>query len=507
MEHRLGALLQDIQYEVTHLPAGKSLEEAQVTDIVNDSRRLSAGCLFLAIEGMNSDGHAFLPEAFTKEAAVAVVQRQVAIPEGCETIIIKVEDTREAMAHIAAAYYEHPARRLKTIGITGTKGKTTTTYMIKSMLENAGIKTGLIGTVEVIIGDTHIPALNTTPESLLLQEYLHRMAEEGLKAVVMEVSSQALKLHRTDAILFDIGIFTNLEPDHIGTGEHEDFADYLHCKSLLFRQCKTGILNADDEHLQAILKDHTCRVQTYAIDASADMVATDISLTRKSGELGIAFTFRENDETDALNGAWLKSPTPGRFSVYNALCAVAVARHFCPDAALIAEALQRVHVKGRVERVATPFAFTVIIDYAHNAMALSSLLQALREYRPARLITLFGCGGNRARDRRFEMGEVSGRMSDLTIITSDNPRNEEPMAIIEDIVTGIGRTRGAYVTIPDRIEAIRYALQNGDDGDIIVLAGKGHEDYQEIRGEKFPMDERVIVADLVRELTEENGGL
>lgn len=501
MEYRLGALLQDIQYEVTHLPAGKTLQETTVTDVVNDSRRLSEGCLFLAIKGMNSDGHAFVAEAFDKKAAAVVVQDPVTVPKGCESIVITVRDTRAAMAQIAAAYYCHPARKLKTVGITGTKGKTTTTYMVKSMLENAGIKTGLVGTIEVIIGDEHIPALNTTPESLLLQEYLYLMVNAGLSAVVMEVSSQALKLHRTDAILFDVGIFTNLEADHIGAGEHEDFADYLHCKSLLFSQCKTGIVNADDAHMEAILTGHTCAVKTYAIDADADMVATDISLTRKSGELGVAFTFREKDEADDLNGAWLKCPTPGRFSVYNALCAVAVARLFHCDAAQTQDALMRIHVKGRIERVKTPCAFTVIIDYAHNAMALNSLLHALREYRPARLITLFGCGGNRARDRRFEMGEVSGRMSDLTVITSDNPRNEDPGAIIADIVTGIKKTRGAYVTIPDRVEAIRYCLENGDDGDIIVLAGKGHEDYQEIKGKKYPMDERVIVEQLVRELT------
>ena len=241
MTQQLATLLQDLNYEVLYLPDQASIADTQVTKIVNDSRKLCAGCLFLAIHGLNSNGHAFVPEAIERQAAVVIVQEDVEIPKGCQTILLKTEDTRVAMAEIAAAYYEHPARRLKVIGITGTKGKTTTTYMVKSMLENAGIKTGLIGTIEVIIGDEHIPAANTTPESLLLQSYLYRMAEEGMEAVVMEVSSQALKLHRTRAILFDIGIFTNLEADHIGRGEHEDFADYLHCKSLLFRQCKTGI--------------------------------------------------------------------------------------------------------------------------------------------------------------------------------------------------------------------------------------------------------------------------
>ena len=361
MTDQLHLLLDKLPYEIGFLPKGKSIEDVRVTTIVNDSRKLTEGCLFLAIKGLNSDGHTFVTEAFQKKAAVVVVQDAVVIPADCESVVLLTPDTRVAMAQIAAAYYEHPATKLKTVGITGTKGKTTTTYMVKSMLENAGLKTGLIGTIEVIIGDEHIPAQNTTPESLLLQEYLARMVDAGLDAVVMEVSSQALKMHRSDAILFDVGIFTNLEADHIGRGEHEDFADYLHCKSLLFQQCKMGIVNADDSHCEAILKGHTCEVATYGIDADADMTATDISLTRKSGDLGVAFTFREKSGTDALQGAWLKCPTPGKFSVYNALCAVAVARHFQCDAKDIQEALQQVHVKGRVERVPTPFAYTVII--------------------------------------------------------------------------------------------------------------------------------------------------
>ncbi|MBQ9511705.1 MAG: UDP-N-acetylmuramoyl-L-alanyl-D-glutamate--2,6-diaminopimelate ligase [Lachnospiraceae bacterium] len=498
----LKTLLETIEYEVMSAPEGTELSSVQVKTLVNDSRKLEAGCLFFAIQGLNSNGHAFVEEAYEKGACAVLVMEDVPLPKNSKTILIKTANTRVAMAHVSAAFFDYPARKLKTIGITGTKGKTTTTYMVRNMLENAGIPTGLIGTIEVIVGDAHIKAHNTTPESMLLQSYLNDMVNAGCKAVVMEVSSQALKFHRSDAITFDIGIFTNLEPDHIGTGEHEDFDDYLHCKSLLFQQCVTGIVNADDAHAEEILKHHTCEVETFAIETEADLTATDISLTRKTGELGIAFTLHDKHAQDALDGAWLKCPTPGRFSVYNALCAIAVARHFHCDVDQIKEALLKAHVKGRVEMVKTPFPFTMIIDYAHNAMSLQSLLLSLKEYRPARLITLFGCGGNRAKDRRYEMGEISGKLSDLTIITSDNPRDEEPMDIIKDIETGVKKTHGSYVTVPDRIEAIRYAMKIAEDGDVIVLAGKGHEDYQEIKGVRHPMDERVIVRDLAKELQE-----
>ncbi len=465
--------------------------EAEVTGIVYDSRKVKKGCLFVCIKGTHFDSHESALEAAKAGAAVLVVEREVEVKNS--VTVISVENTRYAMAHIAAAWYGHPAEKLQTIGITGTKGKTTTSYLVKAVLESAGYKVGLVGTIETIIGDLHIPAGNTTPESCLLQEYFSRMVEAGCHAVVMEVSSQGLKLHRTQGFLFDYGIFMNLEPDHIGAGEHADFAEYLACKSLLFRQCRVGIVNGDDAHWEAVTEGHTCRLERFGMKEGNDLRAFNMHLVKKPGELGVAFSVTGLSHMEARVAA------PGRFSVYNALAAIAVCRHFGVSYKNIEQALPRARVKGRIEMIKVSDDFTVLIDYAHNAMSLESLLLALREYEPRRLICLFGCGGNRSKLRRFQMGKVSGRLADLTIITSDNPRFEEPQDIIEDIKEGITGSGGSYIAICDRREAIAYALRQGQAGDIIVLAGKGHEDYQEIKGKKYPMDERVLIADILAE--------
>ena len=469
--------------------------DREITEVVYDSRKISEGSLFICISGYNVDGHSFAGEAAEKKAAAIVVEKDVALPKDSDITVIKVEDTRYAMAFIAAAYFGHPADRLKVIGITGTKGKTTTTYLIKSILERAGYKVGLVGTIETIIGERHIPANNTTPESFLLQKYFKEMEEAGCEIVVMEVASQGLKLHRTQGFTFEIGIFTNLEPDHIGPNEHADFEEYQACKGLLFKQCRLGIVNKDDAHVQAVLQGHTCQLETYGFDSLADLYAEDLKLIDKPGELGVDFKVKVKDAEDFE----VEVPAPGRFSVYNALTAIAVCRHFNVEVSQIQKALLGAHVKGRIEMVPVSDKFTLLIDYAHNAMSLKSLLTTLREYKPARLVCVFGCGGNRSKIRRFEMGEVSGKYADLTIITSDNPRFEKPGDIIEDIKTGINKTSGKYIEICDRKEAIAYAICHGQPGDIIVLAGKGHEDYQEIEGVKYPMDERVLIADILKE--------
>lgn len=300
-------------------------------------------------------------------------------------------------------------------------------------------------------------------------------------------------LHRTQGFVFDFGIFTNLEPDHIGENEHKDFDDYLHCKSLLFRQCKVGIVNRDDSHWEAVTEGCTCQLETYGIDTPADLRAEDIAFLNEGGSLGMRFTAK------GLTELPVQIASPGRFNVYNALTAIAICRHFGVDGKAVQNALASAKVKGRTEMVKVSDEFTLMIDYAHNAMALKSLLETLRAYNPHRLVCLFGCGGNRAKSRRYEMGEVSGQLADLTIITSDNPRTEEPQAIIDDIKTGMAKTDGRYVEICDRKEAIAYAIDHGEPGDIIVLAGKGHEDYQEINGVKYPMDERVLIQEILEE--------
>ncbi len=487
----LSDLLSGLTYEVL-----QGTTEMEIPAVVYDSRKVTPGCMFICIEGAVSDGHAYAADVVTKGASVLIVTKDIREDikdvAGDSLTIIKVEDSRYAMAFISAAYFGHPAEKLKVIGVTGTKGKTTTTYLIKSILEKAGYKVGLIGTIETIIGDTCIPANNTTPESYILQDTFAKMVQEGIQAVVMEVSSQGLMLHRTQGFVFDIGIFTNLAPDHIGPAEHKDFDDYMRCKGLLFQQCKVGIVNADDEHYENVIKGHTCKIETFGFTEEADYRADDFKLLSGKGFLGIEFAVRGIVNMD------VKVHAPGRFSVYNALCAIALCHHFNVTPEQIQEAVLDAKVKGRIEMMKVSDDFTLMIDYAHNAMALESLLTTLKEYNPGRLVCLFGCGGNRSKIRRYEMGEVSGKLADLTVITSDNPRSEEPQDIIDDIKTGIGKTDGKYVEIVDRREAIAYVIEHGQPGDIIVLAGKGHEDYQEIKGQKYPMDERVIIEEIVK---------
>ena len=475
----------------------------EISELVYDTKKVTEGCLFVAIRGANFDAHTAVCDVAENGAAVIVVEDEAAGEKiGGNVAVVKVESTRRALAELSAAYFDYPADTLKVIGITGTKGKTTTTYMIKSILENAGYRTGLIGTIEAIVGENHIPAKNTTPESYELQKYFRQMLDAGDEICVMEVSSQGLMMHRVDGFEFELGIFTNIEPDHIGPNEHKDFDDYLRCKSLLFSKCKKGILNADDEHIEDILKGHSCEVRTFGFTDDADYVASDVTLTNENGVMGVAYVARCRQEAGekTRRDISIEVDVPGRFSVYNSLCAVAVCLHFGVSDDAIRAALKSARAKGRIELVHVSDEYTLMIDYAHNAMALKSLLTSLKEYEPKRIVTLFGCGGNRDRNRRFEMGEVSGRLSDLTIITSDNPRFEEPEAILSDIETGIQKTDGKYVKITDRKEAIRYAIENAKAGDCIILAGKGHEDYQEICGVKHPMDERVLIAEVLDEL-------
>ena len=487
----LRELVQDITFQVV----SGSLD-MEVESLVYDSRKAGPGSLFVCIKGAAFDGHGFVSQVVEAGCKALVVMDDVSVPEG--VTVLKVEDTRYALAFLSAAYFGHPAKKLTTIGITGTKGKTTTTYMVRSILEHAGHKVGLIGTIEIIIGEERIPALNTTPESYLVQEYFARMVEEGCDAVVMEVSSQALMLHRTQGFIFDYGIFTNIEPDHIGPGEHRDFDHYLSCKKLLLSQCRIGLVNRDDPHFAQVAEGHTCELETYGFSKEADLRAENPRLTSGKGYLGVAY------HVAGLLSMDVEVDIPGKFSIYNSLTAIGICRHFGVSEEDIKEALRHAKAKGRVELVKVSDEFTLMIDYAHNAMALESLLTTLKEYEPHRLVCLFGCGGNRSKLRRYEMGEVSGKLADLTIITSDNPRNEEPLDIIEDIKIGMAKTDGKYVVIPDRREAIAYAIHHGEPGDIVVLAGKGHEDYQEIKGKKYPMDERVIIADILAKDAEGN---
>ncbi len=480
----LGQLTEHLEYTLI-----QGSLDTEVSAVVNDSRKLSEGCLFLCIKGASFDGHDYADEAASKGAAVVVVQDDVSLPE--KVTVIKVKDTRYAMALISAAWFGYPAEELTTIAVTGTKGKTTTTYMIRNILEHAGHKVGVIGTIEVCIGDEHIPVNNTTPESYELHRLMRRMVDEGCDMMVMEASSQGFKLHRTAGINFDYGLFTNLTPDHIGPNEHESFEEYLLCKSMLFSQCRFGFANKDDEHFEEITKNAVCPIETFGILPGADLTATDIKLTRDKDFLGVDFELKGRYE------GRVSCSVPGTFNVHNALGAIAVCGHIGVSLDDIRESLIHFAVKGRVQIIPTGSDYTLIVDYAHNAVALESILLTLRAYNPPRLVCLFGCGGNRSKLRRFEMGEVSGRLADLTVVTSDNPRFEEPEDIIEDILTGIRKTDGEWISITDRREAISYVMNHSLPGDIVILAGKGHETYQEIRGVKHHMSEEEIVQDVL----------
>ena len=497
---KLSVLFKRIQHAVIQMPELE--EEMEIRGITCNSQKAEEDSLFVCIQGSRADGHDYIEEACNLGASCILIEKLVSggrmlkFPENVAVVLVK--DTREALAGISRIWFGSPADKLKVIGVTGTKGKSTVAVMIWEMLESIGQKCGLIGTIGHHLGNEVVTSQNTTPDAFTIQSYFAKMVEAGCRYAVMEVSSQGLKLDRTAGIMFDIGVFTNLEPDHIGPNEHASFEEYLECKAKLFTQCKTGIVNADDKHTKDILKGAICKVESYGVSETADIRATDVKLLHEPGKIGLTYKCQGLIDMDVALSL------PGMFSVYNSLCAIAVTRHFNVNKDTVENVLKDVRVKGRIELVKVSDKFTLMIDYAHNAMSLESILKTLKEYHPHRLVCLFGCGGNRSKERRFEMGEVSGKYADLTVITSDNPRFEEPEAIIEDIKTGISRTDGKHIDIVDRKEAIKYVIEHGEPGDIIVLAGKGHEDYQEIKGVKYPMDERVLIAEVLDELKEKN---
>lgn len=469
--------------------------ETEVRDIIYDSRKIAPETMFVCMVGAVTDGHKYIPDAVEKGASVIVLEKEEETAQIPENItVLKVASARLALALMSAALFDHPARKLVTIGLTGTKGKTTTTYMIKKVLEMAGKKVGLIGTIGAMIGEEHLPSKNTTPESYELHRMFAAMVEAGCEYVVMEVSSQGLKLDRTAGILFDYGIFTNLSPDHIGPAEHASFEEYMECKSLLFRQCRIGIVNADDEHVEGILKGHTCEVKTFSAEKEADLMASDIGFINEDGKLGMHF------KVSGCMDCQAKVHIPGRFSVYNSMVTMLVCHLAGISDEAILEGLSKVQVKGRVEMLPVSKDYTLIIDYAHNEVSTRSVLTTLMEYHPKRLICVYGGGGNRSKLRRYDMGEVTGEMADLCVLTCDNPRDEEIRDINNDIKVGLARSNGKYIEIDDRKEAIAYCMKNAKPGDMIVLLGKGHEDYQEIKGVKYHFDEREAVAEILDEM-------
>jgi len=468
--------------------------DVEVANIEKDSRNIKKGSMFIAIKGFETDGHEYILNAVEQGASVIMAEEGVnleiikQIPTSVTVIVAK--NTRYALAICSCNFYKNPSRKFKLIGITGTKGKTTTAFMTKSILEKAGHKVGLIGTIAIYIGDKKLQDSDrTTPESNELQSIFAQMVEAGCDAVVMEVSSQSLKLHRVAGCDFDIGIFTNFSEDHISEKEHPDMQDYFNSKLELFKMCKKGFVNADDLYSSKVPKlSPNCEIITYGIDNFCNVLAKDITITNSY----VDFKVKIGTKNERI-----KTCIPGRFSVYNSLAAICVGTSLGATADNIKEALLEVRVPGRSELVNNKKELTIMIDYAHSPESLENILSAVKSYTRGKVISLFGCGGDRDTSKRPIMGEISGRIADYTIITSDNPRTENPEKIVEQIEEGIKKTKGKYICIIDRVEAIKYAIDMADKKDIIVLAGKGHEPYQEINGKKYPFDERIIVNDII----------
>jgi len=459
-------------------------EDVEVKELRYNSRKVEKGDVFCCVVGTFADGHKYAAQAVEAGAAALVVERQldIDIPQ------VLVENTRIAMAEMAAAYYGNPADEMVMVGITGTNGKTSTSYMLKSIAERMGKKVGLIGTIRNMIGDIIIDTERTTPESVDLQRILRQMKDENVDVVIMEVSSHSLDQKRVHGISYDIGCFTNLTQDHLDY--HKTFENYFAAKKLLFAQCKKAVINLDDSYAADMVAGVDIPVMSVGIREQADVTASEIDITTR----GVQFDFNYRNVTSRFN-----VPIPGLFSVFNAMSAAGIALSLGWTLDSIKYGLEHmVSVSGRLEPLPTgKNEFTVLLDYAHTPDALENLLKTVRGFAAGRVVTLFGCGGDRDHAKRPIMGEIAGRFSDFAIVTSDNPRSENPMDIIASVVEGVKKSGCEYVVIENRRDAIEYALKNANKNDVIILAGKGHENYQEINGGKHPFDEKEIVAEIL----------
>ena len=485
-------------------------KDAEVTSVEFDSRKIKEGSLFVAVKGFTSDGHTFIKSALEKGASVIVADEDdcpysdeelKALGDAHNACILKVKDTRLQCALLSSEFFGHPEKKLNMIGITGTKGKTTIAFMIRDILETAGRKSGLIGTVYDIVGGEKIHAAHTTPEARDNYELLSRMADAGEDSCVMEVSSQGLKLDRVYGIEYGIGCFTNFYEDHIGGNEHPDMQDYLNCKLKLWEQTKTAVINMDtpvsgDFYVKA--QKCGCQIITYGLTDTCDVQAYDLENGVKDGRAGTYFSLL----SPWYNGR-LFVAIPGEFNVYNALCALTAAFLSGVDVKAVEESLARIEVPGRLQPVRNDLGITILVDYAHNAASLENVLDTLKKAADGDVITVFGCGGDRSHTRRFEMGEVAGNKSDYTIVTSDNPRTEDPDVIIGHIVSAIEKTPGRFETVTDRAEAIHKAISIAKPGDIVLIAGKGHEDYQIFKDRTIHFDDAEVAAEAAARIREE----
>ena len=479
---KLEQLLEGVSYTLV-----QGSLELDIEDIIYDSRKAAPGRLFVCIVGTQRDSHDYAAQCVADGVTALVVQHDIDLSTVPGAAVLKVESSRYALALMSGNLFGNPSRRMTMIGVTGTKGKTTTTHMIKSVLEAAGRKVGMIGTNGIYFLGHHQETANTTPESYELQKTFREFLDAGCDTALMEVSSQGLMMDRVAGIHYDIGVFTNLSPDHIGPGEHKTFEEYRSWKGQLFKRCTTGVVNIDDENTEALLEGHTCKLVTYGCSEKADYRAGTYQLLRTHDFLGVQFHVSGKDDMD------VKVNMPGEFSVYNALAALTVGKVLgLPDEA-IHEGLGRCVVKGRVELVPISRKFTILLDYAHNEVSTESLLTTLRAYAPHRLVVVFGCGG---------MGEICAKMADFSILTEDNNRFEKVEDIIADIRVGMnkGNPDAKFVEIPDRLDALHYAVDHAQEGDLIAVIGKGHETYRDREGVKTPFLERELLEEYAQQI-------
>ena len=476
---------------------GSYSPDTEISDIVYDTRqgKEAPGTIFVCISGYQFDGHNYAKSAYDKGVRIFAVEKEIILPKDASVILVK--STRKFMAIASANFFGNPAKELFTIAITGTKGKTSTSYMLKSIFNAHGKKVGIIGTLGVSYKGTEIKTTMSTPDSYDLHRYFRDMADSGCDIMIMEASSQGFMLDRTYGIDFDVGVFTNISPDHISLYEHKDFDDYIRCKKTLFKQCKLGFVNKDSEHFLSITEGSHCPITTFAITNKADFNAVNPAFTSGDNCLKTEFTSIERNSFEEIKNR-IELNIPGFFTIYNAISAIAVARKLGVPYPAIKEGLKNTFVRGRMELVPTNTDFTVIIDFAHNELSVQNLFETIKQYNPKRIISVFGCGGNRSKLRRYSMGEIIGRNSDISVVTSDNSRYERIEDIVADILIGINKTTNEHVIIYDRKKAIEHAIDIAKKGDVILLIGKGDEDYEEREGVKYPFSERQIVLDYVK---------
>jgi UDP-N-acetylmuramoyl-L-alanyl-D-glutamate--2,6-diaminopimelate ligase len=458
--------------------------ELDVTGVSYDSRQTQPDDLFVAMTGFSVDGHDFIGKAISAGAVAVLCER---VPQDTSAAYVQVKNARRALAVLGANWFGHPAENMTMVAVTGTNGKTSTTYLLKSVLEQGlGAKVGLIGTNQNMIGQEVIPTERTTPESFELQGLFAQMRDAGCTHVVMEVSSHALALDRVYGIRYAVGVFTNLTQDHLDF--HKTMETYCDAKALLFRMCDTGVVNADDPWTPRLLADATCKKFFYAEHADADLRAEDIQLAADH----VAFTAVTKSQKTSV-----RVNIPGGFMVYNTLDVLGAALALGVPLEKSADILSRVpHVKGRVEVVPTPGKdYTILIDYAHSPDGLENVLSSVKGFAKGRTVALFGCGGDRDKTKRPQMGKIAADIADFVVVTTDNPRTEKPADIIADILPGLAGSDTPHVVVEDRVQAIHWAMDHAQPGDVIVLCGKGHETYQEVNHVKHHMDEREIVAD------------